>query len=303
MKELILENLSVKYNYGALAVAKLSLYAKKGSVYTVFGGTESGKTSFLKCLAGIIPSIEGKIFADGKDITKNSVRDRNVCLVYEDGCFFENKSARYNIEYPMKIRKLSQADMEAKVFEAVRNIGFDEKKLSVKVKKLNATDRFLLSLARAYGRQADLYLFDDPLKELGEDRKIYFPMLYEFMKKKAMDGVTVYATTDATECRIINTECIVLNYGICLQSGKVCDIVNNPRSVGVLRSFCPKEELYDGTIVAEEEKIYLVSQGKRELNRAKLISDIFIGKECIVHNRGDKVALYDKRSEKLIYFD
>ena len=206
MKELILENLSVKYNYGALAVAKLSLYAKKGSVYTVFGGTESGKTSFLKCLAGIIPSIEGKIFADGKDITKNSVRDRNVCLVYEDGCFFEN-----NIEYPMKIRKLSQADMEAKVFEAVRNIGFDEKKLSVKVKKLNATDRFLLSLARAYGRQADLYLFDDPLKELGEDRKIYFPMLYEFMKKKAMDGVTVYATTDATECRIINTECIVLN--------------------------------------------------------------------------------------------
>ncbi len=302
MEKLTIKNLTIKYLYGAMAISDLTLTADKGEIVAVTGDTESGKTSLLKCIAGLVPAGSGEIFIDGKNVTESRCKDRNVCLVYEDGCFFENRSAKYNIEYPLKIRKVDKALLEEKVISACNAVGFPQEKLSCKVKKLSVEERFSLSLARAYNREAKIYLFDDPLKKVA-DREKYFAVLKDFMIKKADSGAVIYATSSGKECRELNGKCVLLNYGICLQDGNINEIISKPRTVGTIRKFLPEATIIEGKITADNGNIIFKGNAiEKILDKDKLMSDIFIGKECLGYCDGQNLFLYDVRSERIIYF-
>ena len=301
METLTIKNLTIKYLYGAMAISDLSLTADKGEILAVTGDTESGKTSLLKCIAGLVPVGSGKIFIDGKNVTESKCKERNVCLVYEDGCFFENRSAEYNIAYPMKIRKIDKFLLEEKVISACEAVGFPREKLRCKAKKLSGEERFLLSLARAYNRDADVYLFDDPLKNV-KDREEYFAVLKDFMQKKADSGAVIYATSSGKECRELNGKCVLLNYGICLQNGDLHELISKPRSVGTIRKFLPEATIIEGKITIDNGSIVFKGNGiEKALDEDKLMSDIFIGKECLGYSDGQNLFLYDVRSERIIY--
>lgn len=302
METLTIKNLTIKYLYGAMAISDLTLTANKGEIVTVTGDAESGKTSLLKCIAGLVPAGSGEIFIDGKNVTESKCKDRNVCLVYEDGCFFENRSAEYNIGYPLKIRKVNKTLLKEKVISACDSIGFPREKLSCKVKKLSDKERFLLSLARAYNREAKVYLFDDPLKNV-DDREEYFAVLKDFMEEKADSGAVIYATSSGKECRELNGKCVFLNYGICLQDGDINEIINKPRSVGTIRKFLPEATIIEGKITSDNGNIIFRGNAiEKILDKDKLMSDIFIGKECLGYCDGENLFLYDTRSERIIYF-
>lgn len=303
MNTLTIKNLSVKYNYGALAVSKFELRAEQGKVYTVVGDSESGKTSLLKCIAGLIAPIEGSIQFNEKEFTKLKTKDRNVCMMYEDGCFFENRNVFYNLAYPLKIRKTDKVEIEKIITDAIRWSGLGESLLKVKTKKLSPDERFLLSITRAYIREADIYLFDDPLKNLHERKEEYFQLLKKLMFEKSKTSIVIYATTSGEECRKIGGYCSFLNYGITVQRGTVEELTENPLSVGTVEKFCPNGEIFQGKIISEEGEVtVVVGDNRYKIDGNKLLSDIFIGKECLVYF-GNNMKIFDKRSERIIYTD
>lgn len=303
MNTLTIKNLSVKYNYGALAVSKFELRAEQGQIYTVVGDSESGKTSLLKCIAGLIAPIEGSIYLNEKELTKLKTKDKNVCMIYEDGCFFENRTVFYNLAYPLKIRKIDKVEIEKIIKDAIRWSGVAESLLKVKVKKISSDERFLLSIKRAYIREADIFLFDDPLKNLHERREEYFQLLKKLMVEKSKSAIVIYATTSGEECREIGGYCSFLNYGITIQRGTVEDLSENPLSVGTVGKFCPNGEILQGKIISEEGEVAVVVGDNRYIiDENKLLSDIFIGKECLVYF-GNNLRIFDKRSERIIYSD
>ena len=98
------KNLTVKYRFGARALNSVSFCADKNEIFCVLGGEESGKTTLMKTLAGLLQQSEGEIYLNGVNITDSDVKTRNVCLVHEDYGFFENKTLAYNLSYPLIIR-------------------------------------------------------------------------------------------------------------------------------------------------------------------------------------------------------
>lgn len=303
MKTLDIKNITIKYLYGAMAIRDFSLQASAGEIVTIVGGTESGKTSLLKCIAGLIPAGTGSVFINGNDMSQASSKERNVCLVYEDGGFFENCSAQYNIEYPLKIRKINAAERTVAVNETCQRFDFDIGKLKTKARALSPEDRFMLSLCRASNRQAAVFLIDDPLKNVAFREK-YFGVLKSFMQEKAKTSVVVYSTSSGEECKDINGQSVVLNYGISLQNGDIASILEKPREIGVIKLFFPEAELSEGKIIADDKGLaFACIDGAEPIDKNKLLSDIFIDKPCIAYRKEGRLFLYDARSEKLIYFN
>jgi len=70
---LMIENLSVAYGTSKV-VDDASLSAPSGSVVALLGANGAGKTTFMKCVAGLLPRISGRIEFDGKDVSGASTR-------------------------------------------------------------------------------------------------------------------------------------------------------------------------------------------------------------------------------------
>lgn len=70
-----IEDLSIGYKQKAIC-SNLSFHAKTGQLIAVTGRNGSGKTTFLKTLAGLLPAIGGKVLWEDKDLLNASVREK-----------------------------------------------------------------------------------------------------------------------------------------------------------------------------------------------------------------------------------
>lgn len=307
MSLLQVNNLTVRYTYGNVAVSNLSFNNEEANLLTVLGRTESGKTSLLKCISGLLKQSGGQIFLNSKDISLLSVKDRNVCLIYENGRFFENRTVLYNLEYPLKIRKIANENRQKEIIKIIKKVGISEDLLKAKVSKLSSTERIKLSFARALLRNADLYLIDDPLKILtSKERADIFPLAEDLMDELSSRGLVIYATTEASECSKLGGKIVYLNYGICVQQGSADEIKNYPASLTALEMFNDNYLKQTVKICSEDDSIYVDFNGEKiELDDKKLLSGIFVGKEAEAVRLSGQGALrlYDAESEQIIYFD
>ena len=62
------KNLTVRFGQ-VRAVTGVTLSARPGEVLAIFGANGSGKTTFLKAVAGLLPLTSGRIVYHGEDIT------------------------------------------------------------------------------------------------------------------------------------------------------------------------------------------------------------------------------------------
>lgn len=282
MEGLIIEKLNVKYTYGALAVSNLSFEARVGEPVAILGGSEAGKTSLLKYIAGLENRGSGKILLNGKDISDAKPKGRNVCFVAADGMFFNGRSVYYNLYYPLKIRKTEKATAENLIFNALRKVGLEGSVSKKKIKKLSNTEKFKVALARCFLRDADVCLIDNPLGELNlTERRENFTILAELLREKARDSIVIFATDSGEECEALQYKTVYLNYGIPLQYGYISEIKNNPCSLTVLKGFYPDCRIYNVELLCDEKPYIILDGEKIYLERERLIDDIFLGKSVV----------------------
>src|SRR3546814_1102939 len=61
----------------------ISLSPQAGAVTVLLGATQAGKTSLMRIMAGLDTPNVGKVLVDGNDVTGQSVRQRNIAMVYQ----------------------------------------------------------------------------------------------------------------------------------------------------------------------------------------------------------------------------
>ncbi len=49
----------------------------------MLGPSRSGKTTFLRAIAGLDPVVSGSVLIDGRDVTATPTQDRNVAMVFQ----------------------------------------------------------------------------------------------------------------------------------------------------------------------------------------------------------------------------
>ncbi len=153
---MILESREATKKYGSkTAVNQVSLQLEPGLVYAMLGPNGSGKTTWMKMVAGLVKPTSGEILYQGKPIGKESRKEiaymstepyfyswmsvADVGKYYED--FFEDFSME---KYRQMISRMELTE-------------------DMKAKKLSSGMMAKLKIAVTMARGARLYLLDEPL--------------------------------------------------------------------------------------------------------------------------------------------
>ena len=207
---------------------------KKGNLYTILGRTLSGKTTFLKTIAGLLNPDTGELSFEDKDFRKIPVWERNVAMVYQQFINYPHLNVYENIIFPLKQRKLSEEQIKIDVEDALKTVGlvgFENRK----IQELSGGQQQRVALARSLAKKAKILLLDEPLVNL--DYKLREQLREEFKRifseGLSQDTILIYSTTDPQEVMELNGEVIVLDEGKVLQKGAAKEIFENPKNLKV----------------------------------------------------------------------
>jgi branched-chain amino acid transport system ATP-binding protein len=167
-----LEVLGLTVAFGSVrAVRDVSLAAGRGETVAVFGANGSGKTSFLRGIAGLAPIVRGCVRYRGEEITRLPAHDRAARGI-------RYVSDRSRVAIGMTVRENLESGawlLPARRREAAREQAFSlfpvlARKARLPAAVLSGGERQMLILARALIGDPSLLLMDEPF--LGLSREV-----------------------------------------------------------------------------------------------------------------------------------
>ncbi len=172
------------------AVRDLSIEVKQGESFALLGPNGSGKTTTLKCLAGLIKPSQGKILIDGFDAWKNPQQARRrMSYLPQRVNFPDNLTAREVLEFYRRLRKLPPQRVDETLSGARFNFnGFTDKAVG----EFSGGMIQRLGLAVACLPDAPILLLDEPTASLDPEGAIRFR---EFLLSLKREGKTIVFTS------------------------------------------------------------------------------------------------------------
>lgn len=153
------KQVSLKYPYEDYALFKDLTFTLTDGVNTVLCDSQSGKTSVCKLLTKEFAPTSGQILIDGKDIISITNPLLGILYLPSDPAFFERRSVKYNVEYPLKVRKISKSEREKRYLEVAKITELTNGE--AKIKNLDLPERKRAALARGLTVERRIVLLDD----------------------------------------------------------------------------------------------------------------------------------------------
>lgn len=217
----------VNKHYGAQrAIDDVSMVMPEGQFTTVLGQSGSGKTTMLSLIAGITSVTGGKIEIGARDVTNEPSSGRNTGLVFQSYALFPHMTIFDNIAFPLRLRKVSAAEVKRRVEEALRMVrleGYGTRKPD----QLSGGQQQRVALARAIVFKPDILLLDEPLSAL--DRNLRQEVRSEIRSLQRELGITtVMVTHDQEEAMSLSDRVILLSKGRVEQIGSPDEMYHRP---------------------------------------------------------------------------
>jgi putative spermidine/putrescine transport system ATP-binding protein len=217
----------VRKTFGdVVAVDSIDLEVARGEFFTLLGPSGSGKTTTLRMIAGFEEPDAGKVELAGRDVTGTPPYDREVNTVFQDYALFPHMSVGDNVQYGMRVQRVSKDDRRrraAEALEMVRLSGYEARKPS----ELSGGQRQRVALARAIVNRPRVLLLDEPLGAL--DLKLREQMQVELKGIQGEVRITfIYVTHDQDEALTMSDRIAVFNEGHVEQVGRPADIYEQP---------------------------------------------------------------------------
>jgi putative spermidine/putrescine transport system ATP-binding protein len=245
MTSVFLNGISKQYPGAKPSVSNLTVTIEDGEFFTLLGPSGCGKSTTLRMVAGFIQPTSGSIHFGDKDVTNTAPNKRDTGMVFQNYALFPHMSVEENVAFPLSVRKITKADISARVGRAldmVRLRQFGDRRPA----QLSGGQQQRVALARALVFEPSLVLMDEPLGAL--DKKLREHMQLEIKQLHTMLGVTVvYVTHDQSEALTMSDRVAVFNNGGIAQLGSPDDLYNTPQS-SFVASFIGENNTLDGRV-------------------------------------------------------
>lgn len=222
---LYLDQLSV--SFPSFTLEPLDLRVEKEDYLCLLGVSGAGKTVVLELLAGLIRPGGGRIWLNGKDITRQKIQERRIGLVYQDLSLFPHLSVRSNIAYPLRHKGLSRAGLGERIRQLAEETEVTHL-LSRSPGTLSGGESQRVALARTLAADPDILLLDEPLSNLDVKLKAG---LRRLLRRIHQGGKTIiHVTHDYMEAATLSNKVAVIHDGRLLQHGRPDEVFRHPRT-------------------------------------------------------------------------
>ena len=217
--------------YGSVhAVKGVSLEIDSGEFVVLVGPSGCGKSTLLRAVAGL-EDVRGTINLGGRDVTRLAPKERNVAMVFQSYALYPYLSVYDNIAFGLRARKTPPEQTDRQVRWAAELLHIEDV-LQRRPRELSGGQRQRVAIGRAIVRDAELYLFDEPLSNL--DAKLRDGMREEIKRLHQRLGKTfVYVTHDQIEAMTLAERIVLLDGGKIAQSGAPLELFERPHNTFV----------------------------------------------------------------------
>jgi molybdate transport system ATP-binding protein len=220
----------------------------------LFGASGSGKSTILRCIAGLMTPDEGRITLDDAVLYDGGARvnappqHRHVGMVFQQLALFPHLTVAGNICYGLS--DLPQAERNSRLAETTRMFRI-EGLLDRKPARLSGGERQRVALARTLVTEPSLLLLDEPLTALDFD--IQSRIIDDLRRWNEQRRIPVlYVTHTHREVYALGEQVIVIDNGRVLATGVPHAVLEHPTHplVANLAGF---ENLLEGHVLERDE--------------------------------------------------
>jgi multiple sugar transport system ATP-binding protein len=221
-----MKNIVKQYGDGFPAVNDVSIDVQDGEFMILVGPSGCGKSTLLRMIVGLEDITSGDMVIGGNRVNDLAPRDRNLAMVFQNYALYPHLTVYENIAFPLRLAGASNDEVDRKVRDASKTLELDEH-LDRKPGNLSGGQRQRVAMGRAIVRDAQAFLFDEPLSNL--DAKLRGQMRTEIARLQRRLGITtVYVTHDQTEAMTLGDRVAVLKRGVLQQLATPRELYTNP---------------------------------------------------------------------------
>lgn len=213
---------------GQLALNALSLSVKPGEFVALLGPSGCGKTTALRSIAGLETIDSGTISIDGEDVTDQPTNKRDMGMVFQSYSLFPHLTAIKNVEFGLRMRKVSAVERRDRAAAAMSMVGLDSH-LNRYAHELSGGQQQRVALARALVTEPRVLLLDEPLSAL--DAKVRVQLREEIRRIQTQLGITTFFVThDQEEALAVADRVAVMQAGNIEQIGTPEELYSHPQT-------------------------------------------------------------------------
>ena len=224
----------INKSYDAVrAIQDLTLDIRDREFFVLLGPTGAGKSTTLRCIAGLEQPETGDIAIAGERVNDWSAAQRDVALVFQQYSLYPNYTVRENLAFPLKskLRNFTARQIAERVAQAANTVRITHL-LDRRTDKLSGGEMQRVSIGRAIVREPRVFLMDEPLSNL--DAKLRELLRAELKSLQQRLGTTlIFVTHDQVEAMTMGDRIGILNKGALVQVGTPYEIYNTPRNTFV----------------------------------------------------------------------
>ena len=233
MSYITFKNICKSYDNKTQVLKGIDLEVEEGELLTLLGPSGCGKSTLLRCLAGLEQVQQGHILLERRDITDLDARQRQIGMVFQQYSLFPNMTVEQNMAFGLKIQRLSKAEINDRITEALAMVGLQDKADAYPA-QLSGGQQQRTALARILAGRPRILMLDEPFSAL--DSYLREAVESEVGSLLAgFDGTALLVTHNRDEAYRLCPEMVVLDSGRVLRSGHTRDVFADPRSITAAR--------------------------------------------------------------------
>jgi phospholipid/cholesterol/gamma-HCH transport system ATP-binding protein len=146
-----------------LVLNDINLSVETGEILAVMGSSGGGKTTLLRCIAGLISPTKGEISVDGINSIQNPEQARrSMGMVFQNAALFDYLTVEQNVLFGLQRHtKFTATKQKELVQETLHQVGLDGNEHLFPA-ELSGGMRKRVGMARAIVLQPKVILFDEP---------------------------------------------------------------------------------------------------------------------------------------------
>jgi len=173
VESLEIKNLAIGNPNTEILAEDINLNLLRRDFLAITGPSGVGKSTFIRVVLGLQPSIKGDIYINGEKIDEALFQNisKNICFIPQEPFLFSG-SIFENIAYPSSVEHPEEQDLEKA--RIALNLALLERDLNENIHGLSGGEKQRLMFARIFYRSPDLIVIDEGTSalDLGNEIKI-----------------------------------------------------------------------------------------------------------------------------------